>query len=71
MPVDFWKVVYIKGIDYPTFKVNAKLIQCLQKLCGGQKNKSGEFKMTHQATANRFSLFSLMAPFVASLLSWG
>ena len=33
------------------------------------KNKSGEFKMTHQATANRFSLFSLIAPVVASILS--
>ena len=32
--------------------------------------KTGEFKMTHQVTANRFSLFSLMAPVVASILSW-
>ena len=32
------------------------------------RNKSGEFKMTHQATANRFSLFSRMAPVVASIL---
>ena len=31
-------------------------------------NKSGEFKMTHQATANRFSLFSRLAPVVSRIL---
>ena len=30
--------------------------------------KSGEFKMTHQATANRFSLFSRLAPVVSRIL---
>ena len=33
-----------------------------------KKNKSGEFKMTHQATANRFSLFSRLAPVVSRIL---
>ena len=31
-------------------------------------NKSGEFKMTHQATAIRFSLFSRLAPVVSRIL---
>ena len=31
------------------------------------RNKSSEFKMTQHATANRFSLASLMAPVVASI----
>ena len=32
------------------------------------ENKSSEFKMTHQATANRFSLFSRLAPVVSRIL---
>ena len=38
--------------------------------CDQKKNKTGEFTMTHQAKANRYSLFSRMAPVVASILSW-
>ena len=30
--------------------------------------KSGEFKMTHQATANMFSLFSRLSPVVSRIL---